>query len=102
MFRLVTPGRSFVSVNGRGLLFRLLDVDADDEIVPLPKNMDTNFVNCQLNVDWVVRAELVWPKHLLHDIICMFLGLYDVTSTTSSPTSNYEVTHVKDRESILI
>lgn len=30
----MTPGRSFASANGRGLLFRLLEVEADDDTVP--------------------------------------------------------------------
>lgn len=34
-FRFVTPARSFASVNGRGLLFRLLE--ALDDTVPLPE-----------------------------------------------------------------
>lgn len=37
MLRLVTPGRSLASVNGRGLLLRLLEFEADDDTVPLPK-----------------------------------------------------------------
>lgn len=36
----MTPGRSLASVNVLGLLLRLLPVDADDDAVPLPNNIE--------------------------------------------------------------